>query len=552
VDNVVREMKLSPNLSAEDAERWRHAVESFLRVKSLYDRVTSNVKISEPVVNHTLAATAQEVKINLVEFPADGSVGATTSPTTAPTTQELESFFQKYANRPPGLRSSSTTQPGLPFGYQRPDRVKIQYLAIRKDQVREAVRKSKDPYDWEVAARRYYMTHQADFPASQPATTKATTPSTTQATAQITQPAASRPTTKPFDEAREQVTERVMEPEIDKLMQQIRDAVEKRLAADWEKQRPQGATTRSATQPVINPSSGYGSFAYLEQIAADIQKQVGVLPAVTSKSDQWLSVQELSQLPGIGTARRRTSGQSFANYVLQSTETFLPVPEKAEASAVLRIGQPSQPVEDIEGNVYLFRVTDAQRAHPPQGLAEVLEQVVSDYRAAQAFERTQDAAKKFVEASKKDGFAKAAAAAGKNVVATGTITRGMYGMPPTTIPNYPTTAPAVRAELANLAYNTLLAQATPDAPHPVALIEMPEEKKIIVAELGEVTSRVPAEAAYLVRNEMAHRMTYSEAQDLAAEWFTEDAIKARLNYRSLEDERGGKSKKDPTRTASAS
>jgi hypothetical protein len=44
-------------------------------------------------------------------------------------------------------------------------------------------------------------------------------------------------------------------------------------------------------------------------------------------------------------------------------------------------------------------------------------------------------------------------------------------------------------------------------------------------------------------------MEFQEAQDLAADWFTEDAIKARLNYRSLEPDQ--KSKKDRTRTAAA-
>ena len=47
-----------------------------------------------------------------------------------------------------------------------------------QDQVREAVRKSKDAYDWEVAARRYYMSNLRDFPVTQPATTS-TAPSTT-------------------------------------------------------------------------------------------------------------------------------------------------------------------------------------------------------------------------------------------------------------------------------------------------------------------------------------------------------------------------------------
>jgi len=175
-DAVLREMNVSPNIDTDERARWVHAVDAFLRVKALYDRVTSNVKVSEPAVTQFLAQTSQDVQLNLVEFggdapassqPATGpATGPTTGPTTAPSQQDLEAFFHKYANRPPGL---PTTNPStLSFGYQRPARVKLQYLTVSKEQVREAVRKSKEPYEWEVAAQRYYLTHKQDFPATQP------------------------------------------------------------------------------------------------------------------------------------------------------------------------------------------------------------------------------------------------------------------------------------------------------------------------------------------------------------------------------------------------
>ena len=558
VDSAMRELNISPNVSAEEKERWRRAIDSFLRVKSLHDRVTSNVKVSDPAITHLLATMAQEVKLNLVEFPAGGpatgpttATAPSTSPTTAPTTQDLEAFFQKYANRPAGLRRSSDPgASGLTFGYQRPDRVKVQYITLRKDQVLDAVRKSKEPYEWEVAARKYYLTHQQEFPVTQPATTQS---STTQSTTQATKPATTQaaPTTRPFEEVKDDATKRVMEPEADKLLAQVRDAIVTRLSADWEKNRPQ---TRPTSGPASAPASqpaGIAAFAYLEQLAADIQKQFGVLPAVTSKSDQWLSADELLALPGIGTARRRT-GESFANTVLQSAEPLMPVPEKADPAAVLSLYEPSQPLEDFEGNVYLFRLTDAQRAHAPASLAEVRDQVESDYRAAKAFEKSLADAKALLEAAKKVGLAKAAAAAGRPVVATGTIGRGMYGLPPTTIPNYPASMPSIRT-VSTEAYR-LLTQASPDAPRPVALIELPEERKVIVAELGDVTSLIPPDSSYLIRLGQQHQLAFEAAQDLAADYFTADAVRARLNYRSTEDHPRDRkaTDKDPTRTASTS
>jgi hypothetical protein len=147
---------------------------------------------------------------------------------------------------------------------------------------------------------------------------------------------------------------------------------------DDQAQRRPRSTQQAATAPAATQPDGFASFSYLEQLAADVQKQLGVLPAVTSKSEQWLSSDDLGKLPGIGSAHRPSNGQSFPNYVLQSAEPLMPVPSKADESAVLSLLEPSQPLEDADGNVYLFRLTDAQPAQAPQGLADVRDQVEAD------------------------------------------------------------------------------------------------------------------------------------------------------------------------------
>ena len=110
--------------------------------------------------------------------------------------------------------------------------------------------------------------------------------------------------------------------------------------------------------------------------------------------------------------------------------------------------------------------------------------------------------------------------------------------------------PDVRRQVLVGRATELLSQATPDAPHPVTLVELAEEKKVLVAELAGVTSRMPEDQTYYTRVGVAHQMAFQQAQDLAAEWFTADAVKARLKYRSLDDD--SRDRKDTTRTASAS
>ena len=515
VEDAVRQINPSPNMSADDRERLRHAVTQFLKVKSLYDRVTSNVKVSEPVVVQHLAQNAQEGSLNLVEFSADEFKGAAT----APTTQELQAHFDKYKGVP--ASQPATSPSGLPFGYQLPNRAKVQYLTVPHEQVREAVRKGKDAYDWEVAGRRYYQTHLREFPVTQPAT---------------------MPTTRPYEQVKDDVLAKVMEPEIDALAKRISAAITGRMTADWQRHAKEpgavtGPATASSTAPATAPGTqpaGFAAFAYLEQLASDIQKEFGVLPTVVSKAE-WLTADELSNLPGIGTARRVEGGDTLANYVLQSAEAFMPVPKTADPTAVLSPLEPSQPLEDADGNLYVFRVTDAQAARPPENLAAVKEQVETDLRYARAYERAQAEAKKLVEAAKKGGLQAAATAAGRKVVETGTIGRGFLGFGPTTIPNYPTT-PETRQQLLGLT-QTLLTDATPDAPHPVAMVELPEEKRVIVAELRDVSSRIQADQSYATHVYVASQLEMQEAQELAVDWFKPENVKARLNYRSLVEER---------------
>jgi hypothetical protein len=511
------------------------------------------------MIDRQLAIIAQEVKLNLVEIRADEFKPATT----APTTQEVQEQFRKYANVPPGeakLPPLSTTSPStmpasLPFGYRYPDRVKLQYLQVKRDQVRDAVKKGKDPYEWEVAAQRYFLAHQADYQVTQP---------TASPLGPALPNAAAAPTTRPFAEVKEQVMEKVMQPEVERVTAEVRTAVAKRLAAGWEQYhgsagagaatRPGGATatrpaSASASRPTGGPASGpagapatapagtqptgYPSFAFLEQVAAEIQKQFGVLPSITSKADQWLTVDDLGKLPGIGVARTTADdGRSFANYVLQSAEPFMPVPEKADPARVLSVLEPSEPLEDFDSNVYFFRLTDAQAAHAPTDLAEVREKVEADVIAGRAYARAADEATKLLEAARKQGLDPAAAAMGRRVIATGNFSQGRFG--PTTIPNYPLEADA-RRTLATEAYK-LLEQATPQRPNPVAMITLPSERKILVAELAGVTNQLNDNQNFVNRMDVARRLAFRQVQDLVTTWFKADAVKSRLGYRSADPE----------------
>ena len=80
------------------------------------------------------------------------------------------------------------------------------------------------------------------------------------------------------------------------------------------------------------------------------------------------------------------------------------------------------------------------------------------------------------------------------------------------------------------------AEATPDKPNPAMVIELPSERKVLVAELAGVTSQLPDQFAYAERMRAARQLAYQDAQALAADYFKADAVKSRLGYRSLDPE----------------
>src|SRR5678816_604386 len=97
VENLLlSELEGPANASQDDQDRRSSAAKAFVTVLSLYERVGDNVKVTQPMVEHHLATAAQELKVNLVEFSADDFKKSTT----APTTQDVQEQFRKYANVP--------------------------------------------------------------------------------------------------------------------------------------------------------------------------------------------------------------------------------------------------------------------------------------------------------------------------------------------------------------------------------------------------------------------------------------------------------------------
>lgn len=514
----------------------QEAVRRVLLIGALRDRMASSVHVSEPAILHTNAPEWQSVRLNLVEFTT--SEFEKTVP--APTTQQVQAQFDQYRNVLPGPGSRSAGNP-LDFGYEVPDRVQVQYITIPRQQVLDAVRATKSAYDWDVDARMYYQEHEEEFirpapPETQPATREAlgppmpttqpaTQPSTLPAVAS-TQPAG--PTTRPFAEVKKEILDKILAPEADKLSDTITAAIRTRLSDDYKAYAAEHPTTRSAS-PQTTPTTGpapYDSLAYLESVAADIQKQYKLLPEVHQIA-QWSDSSSLAKLPGIGAAHNADE-QTFAEIATQAAAAEPTTAPAQPPAPKLQLFQPSDVLFDSAKNDYLFRVTAISPAHAPE-LNETLARVQEDAKVKAAYDMATAHARELLDQAKKKGLAAAAIADHKPIVST-----GEFRMSRPFIPNFIAGQAATQTLMGKT--RALVEEATPENPHPVAMVELPSEKKVLVAELADVSLGASDSELFADKLQAWLGDTNRQIEMLSRDWFNYDAVVTRLKWQPAKSE----------------
>jgi hypothetical protein len=195
---IAQDPFLRPGAAA--SAEFRRAMRGFLLVQAYVDRVASSAKPSEPMVQRAIAAFTQQASVSLAELTAEQF-----KPKGPIAEADLQAHFARHVRGPataPAATGPSTTRPSttgpasapasapataaaaatttttatatseadsLDFDYRYPDRVKFQYLTLEVKQVRDLVRRTRDEFEWEVAAQKYYQQHQDEFPPKAPA-----------------------------------------------------------------------------------------------------------------------------------------------------------------------------------------------------------------------------------------------------------------------------------------------------------------------------------------------------------------------------------------------
>jgi hypothetical protein len=517
--------ELPPAQNRETQELLTHAVRSFMLVQNAFERAASVVKVSEPVRKHALAQQMQTLDLRLVEFAGTEFAGAVPPPTT----QQAAEHFKRYADTPREAINEETNPFG--FGYRFPNRVKFQYVAIPRAEVRKAIEASREPYQWEVELQKYYQQNLKQFPVTQPATQPATAAADA-LTLGATRPAATTaPTTRPFAEVREEIKNRIIAPEVDRRVAEIQSRITTAMNADYQAySKATAASTQPATAPASSLGPQYASFEYLQKLAEVIQRDHKVLPTVTSLQDEFRGETELRALPNIGQAQLG-DGPRLPEYLTTRAEVYVSDEQRGDPDVLSRL-EPSQPLRDDLDNVYIVRITDAEPAHAPKDMSAVADAVRDDYIAAQSFAQAKEAASKLLAAAEQSGdFGAAAKAAGRNLVNAGPVQNRAQSE----IPNFPLTSPA-NEQFIRESFELLSRAATqPAGKNAMTLIELPQAGKVVVVELTDVDPTYTEDTLALEQSRVRQGIASELRRMFELQWFTPENIRQRLAYRTNDD-----------------
>ncbi len=512
VETVLRN-DLPPSVANSDhADDYRLAIADALRVRQAFLRASSVIKVSTPMRQHDLATLLQQISVNLVEFDA----AKFKDKVPAPTPEQLKEQYEKYRETLPGNSGSGNP---FGFGYKYPDRVKLQYIEVRRSEVRRAVQTAKTEHRWEVDSYKYYLLHQDQFATTQPAATQPTG-----GNSMSLDTPAKGPTTRPFPQVADQVKQHLIEQETTKLEMQVFEKISAALGGDY--MSYSGAVPQGATQPTTMPLSSvrvpYNTFDYLKALAAQIQSTDGVLPVVTSVNDHFVSPAEAMKLPGIGQAK--VEQEDLASYLERSVTEFNP--NNQNGNGTLALWQPSSALKDDLDDLFVLRVTDAQAAHVPASLAEVQDQVRQDWIKKQAYDMAHASAEKVLNEAKVDGLRSAAQQDGLKIITTG----GFMNKSNADIPGYHL-PPAAKQPFIDGCFELLSTPRPQPGALPLRVVEMPQAGLADTAELISVTPIFKPQDEQIAMAEADHYAMQRQLRPFGQDWFDYDSVVSRLQYR---------------------
>ncbi len=327
-------------------------------------------RLSSPLIQQMTQRLGAQLDVEYVVLPAE-VVLADIEP---PSQQQVLEVFEKFKDRPAGPQSEP-----YGFGYQQPMRVKLEYFTVPIERVRAKVTQEITQAEVEQAYRQQPGRFEAVVEQSR--ARAATQPASTQAAGAATRPA-SGPIPALPREAREEIADILIDELAQSRARQIITAAQAILAEDVRRSPRMLDGDRDVSKLQPTP---------LIQVAREIEERFGVEPEINDLTRNFVPLNEVGEIPGLGVASTDDQQQMGVQTYLSSMREFSDGENIVPVTRRPQLKLASKTLQDMGGSFHLLRVTEAQPPQPPASFEALderdQERVREDARRLAAYEQ---------------------------------------------------------------------------------------------------------------------------------------------------------------------
>ena len=341
--------------TGESPDFIRQTMSKINGVGMLFDLYQTGELYSDRRLMRAAEELMHQATVQMIVFEADPS-----KVDFEPTEQQIQEHFEKHRNDD-GSEGS--------FGYKLPDRVKIEWIKVPADSIRELASKG-ERFDG-VAQRKHWLRYAGDktknFPPSQDGA-----------------PVPEAVKNDLLQELTRDQAEQITADAIHRLSMNRRGIAEKdgyaELPQDWQQKK-----------------------ISFQALAQELQSKYGIaLPEYHSTGDRWVPLDEIRTLEGIGNATTDRFGATpigFEQLVRASREFEAPrtvVPIQQDVAG--------PPLKGSDGSIYVFRIIDADPSRAPNSVDEVRDRVIADLKRQAHYEQLVQGAQQLEQEAETKGL----------------------------------------------------------------------------------------------------------------------------------------------------
>jgi hypothetical protein len=522
VDMILKENFPGEPTDSDNYLLARAAVSDLLMIIERFNQLQNDLKISQPAVSHVLADQREKIGVDFVQLQATDYV----SKVPAPTTQQVQDQFNKYANVLPGPAAADSTNP-FGFGYKIPVLAQVQSLVVNPKSISDAVI-AAGPADihrpegwtqdlwWDLAGRKYYQSHLDDFRETPPASS-------------AVQPAAPQPV-KTYEKVRDEVLQAIRQPGIDKLNEDVKTYLNTSLTAGWQTYRQYVTTSPlPATEPAASVGAPYSSTLFLQKLVDTVRSRFNVTMTI-GDTQQPIALAKIADVPGL-------ANENISKFVAAQANAFVSAADPKSAATTADMMRPSSAIQSSSSAPMVFvRLTQVLPAAPPKDIALVKADIETDLIKTASYDLAKADGNALLTAAGNGTLAASAEKTGHHVVSTlpnsplSLATSEDTALKPTGI-IYP---PLAEYETTfNRQAFSMLGTYSPDKnPHPAKIIEAPLQGRLFVVQVKNVTADWNAEEYYKNVLQVRRVLAQEMLPQLADKWFDYDEVIRRTGYKS--------------------